>query len=177
MCKTIINKGSLILHHYRFKNNCDTHCITNICVILYSILNVTAPLSGCWQLYISNRKCCNVQNQQLHVILFKYWIPLCDILFVRWYMWPLAGDNPPCVWTHHIFWRAVMHHAGICHLKQQVVRQSSPRGDWTSSSVSTQVPPAVLKLPGQQGGWGGSNWRHTYRTGVYTRQVREGSCD
>lgn len=63
-----------------------------------------------------------------------------------------------------------MYHGGIGYLEQQTICQASPRGDRTPSSESTEVPPAVLKLPGQQGGRGGSSWRHTYRTDVYTRQ-------
>ncbi|KAF3860957.1 hypothetical protein F7725_001212 [Dissostichus mawsoni] len=65
-----------------------------------------------------------------------------------------------------------MHHAGVGHLKQQVVCQLPPSRGGASSPEPSQRPPALLKLPGQQEGGGGARRRHGHRTGIYTRQVR-----
>lgn len=82
--------------------------------------------------------------------------------------------------THHIFWGAVLHHAGVGHLEQHAVRLPSHRGHRASSTESAQTPPALLKLPSQQGGGGRggvAHWGNTHRTGVYKRQVKARSGD
>lgn len=103
----------------------------------------------------------------------KSWVPAFGSFYVCF------GYNVT-VTTHHIFWGAVLHHAGVGHLEQQAVRLPSHRGDRASSTESTQTPPALLKLPSQQGGGGRrgvAHWGNTYGTGVYKRQVKARSGD